>query len=113
MTDAPPAPPGPPPVEPQFVTTLPGLPGYEIVATHGIVADVGTGFGRTARNKGVDSFRDALNGVRHSASAKGGNAVVGLQVANFGASQGGAGFGDAVGTTLMGTAVTVRVAGDT
>jgi uncharacterized protein YbjQ (UPF0145 family) len=42
-----------------------------------------------------------------SASAKGGNAVVGLQVANFGSSLGGA-LGDAVGTTLLGTAVTVR-----
>jgi uncharacterized protein YbjQ (UPF0145 family) len=97
----------PPPVEPEFVTTLPELPGYFTVAAHGIVADVGSAAGNTARNKGVESFRDALNGIRWSASAKGGNAIVGLQVANFGASHGGA-FGDAVGATLLGTAVTVR-----
>jgi uncharacterized protein YbjQ (UPF0145 family) len=99
---------GPPPIAPEFVTTLPELPGYVTVAAHGIVADIGTGFGRTARNKAVDSFTDALNGVRWSAASKGANAIVGLQISNFGASQGGAGFGDAVGTTLLGTAVTVQ-----
>jgi uncharacterized protein YbjQ (UPF0145 family) len=103
MTDAPP----PPPIDPAFVTTLAELPGYVVVAAHGIVADVGTAAGRTARNKGVDSFREALKGISWSASAKGANAIVGLQVGNFGSSIGGT-WGDAVGTTLLGTAVTVR-----
>jgi uncharacterized protein YbjQ (UPF0145 family) len=97
----------PPQVEAEFVTTLAELPGYVTIAAHGIVADVGSSSGNTARNKGVESFRDALDGVRRSAAAKGGNAIVGLQIASFGASHGGA-FGDAVGTTLLGTAVTVE-----
>lgn len=97
----------PPPIDPEFVTTLPELPGFLMVASHGIVADVGTASGKLARTKGVEAFREALTGVRLSASAKGANAIVGLQIANFAASQGGA-FGDAVGATLLGTAVTVR-----
>jgi uncharacterized protein YbjQ (UPF0145 family) len=92
-----------------MVTTLPELPGYVIVKVHGIAADVGTSAGKTARSKAVDAFQEAMEGVRRSAASKGANAVVGLQLANFGASAGGA-FGDAVGTTLMGTAVTVRPA---
>ncbi len=96
-----------PTVAPEFVTTLPELPGYVTVAAHGIVADVGSGSGKTARAKGVDAFREALEGVRRSASAKGGNAIVGLQIANFGTSMGGM-LGDAAGATLMGTAVTVE-----
>jgi uncharacterized protein YbjQ (UPF0145 family) len=95
------------PVDPEFVTTLPELPGYVIVKTHGIVADVGTGAGKVARAKGVEAFQAALNGVRWSAASKGANAIVGLQVSMFGASIGGA-MGDAAGATLMGTAVTVR-----
>ncbi len=91
----------------EFVTTLPELPGYVTIRAHGICADVGSGAGRTARNKGVDAFKEALDGVRWSAANKGANAVVGLQMTNFGTSIGGS-FGDAVGATLMGTAVTVR-----
>lgn len=97
----------PPPVSPEFVTTLAQLPGYVTVAAHGIVADVGSGSGKTARPKGVEAFREALNGVCWSASAKGGNAIVGLQISTFGTSIGGM-WGDAVGTTILGTAVTVR-----
>lgn len=93
----------------ELVTTLPELPGYVIVKVHGIVADIGTASGRTAKNKGVDAFQEALQGVRRSAVSKGANAILGLQVANFGASHGGA-FGDAVGVTLLGTAATVRPA---
>jgi uncharacterized protein YbjQ (UPF0145 family) len=89
------------------VTTLPELPGFVIVAVHGIAADTATAAGKAARTKAVDSFQEAMHGVRRSAASKGANAIVGLQVANFGASAGGA-FGDAVGTTLMGTAVTVQ-----
>lgn len=90
----------------EFVTTLPELPGYVTTQAHGIVADVGSGAGKTARAKGVSAFRDALEGVRRSARSKGGNAIVGLQITGFGTSLGGM-LGDAVGTTLLGTAVTV------
>jgi uncharacterized protein YbjQ (UPF0145 family) len=91
----------------ESVTTLAELPGHTIVGVHGIVAHIGTDSGKTAQSKANSSFEDALLGVRRAAHVKGANAIVGLQIANFGASRGGA-LGDAVGTTLMGTAVTVR-----
>lgn len=92
----------------ELVTTLPTLPGYEIVTVHGIAADISAARGKGAKAKGLDAFQEAMQGVRRSAALKGANAIVGLQVAHFSGSIGGAGFGDAVGTTLMGTAVTVR-----
>lgn len=96
-------------IEREYVTTLPELPGYVITACHGLVVDVDSGAGKVARSKGVQAFRDALDGVLESAEEKGGNAVVGLQVANFGTSLGGM-LGDAVGATIIGTAVTVKPA---
>jgi len=94
-------------VDAELVTTLPELPGHTIVAVHGIAADIAAGTGKVARSKAIESFQEAMLGMRRSAASKGANAIVGLRIANFGASAGGA-FGDAVGTTLMGTAVTVK-----
>ncbi len=99
-------------IEREFVTTLPELPGYKIVAAHGIVADVGTGSaGKFAHAKGIQAFKEALEGVLTSAETKGANAIVGLQISNYGAGIGGAAMGDAVGATLLGTAVTVEALG--
>lgn len=91
----------------EMITTLAEIPGYVIVKVHGIAADVGSSAGQTAPNKAAAAFQEAMAGVRRSAGSKGANAIVGLQVTNFAASVGGA-FGDAVGATLMGTAVTVE-----
>lgn len=94
-------------IDPALVTTLPTLLGYDIVQIHGLVAEIGTASGKAAKGKATDAFREAWRSVRQSAAGMGANAIVGLQITNFSASQGGM-LGDAIGCTLMGTAVTVQ-----
>ena len=92
------------------VTTLPTLPGHEIIEALGVVTNLSANSGWTATSKGNNALSQALSGLRSSATALGANAIVGLVGGPFGAHGGiTSGFGgDAVGILLMGTAVRVR-----
>ncbi|NRQ51562.1 hypothetical protein [Aeromicrobium stalagmiti] len=99
----------PPSILPQFITTLPTLPGYRIVRTVGIVTDAGTGSGATAKTKAARAYREAMDTLAVSGVSVGGNAIVGLTISSFGSSIGGTAMGDAVGILLMGAAVVIEV----
>jgi uncharacterized protein YbjQ (UPF0145 family) len=92
----------------RMMTTLPGLPGYEIVAVHGIVSELTSSAGWTASSKGNFALAEALGRIRVSAVLVGANAIVGMSATTFGAHGGITNMvgGDAVGVLLMGTAVT-------
>lgn len=90
----------------EFVTTLHEYPGFETVKCFGLVAIVTSTAGMGATEKGLGSLRSGLKDLRVHAAQKGANAIVGLQISNFGASIGGV-MGDAVGVSLIGTAVSL------
>ena len=97
-------------VTPAMMTTLPSLPGWQIVESHGVVTELAATWGTTAEAKGNSALDDALRTLAGAANQLGANAIVGLAGSTFGA-RGGitSGFGgDAVGVLLMGTAVTVE-----
>lgn len=88
----------------KFVTTLHEYPGSRTVECFGLIAIVTSTAANTASEKGRESLRSGLTELSVVAAEKGANAILGLQISNFGASQGGM-LGDAVGVSLMGTAV--------
>jgi len=88
----------------EFVTTLHEYPGYRIVECFGIVAAVDTSAGKGAGEKGRGSLNAAFGDLCEAAAKRGANAIIAVQFANFGASLGGM-MGDAVGTSVIGTAV--------
>lgn len=94
-------------IHPSFITTLDAVPAYPTVRALGLVAGVGTGSGKVARNKGLQAYAEAIEQMSNAAAGYGANAIVGVTVSNFGSSIGGA-FGDAVGVTLLGTAVIIK-----
>ena len=93
-----------------MMSTLKNLPGYRVVATHGVVTELAAASGFTATTKGSTAPDSALVKLGRSAAAAGGNAILGLRHSTFGAGGGITNSlgGDAVGVMLMGTAVTVE-----
>lgn len=100
----------PPVLVPASMTsTLAELPGYRIAAVLGLVS--GTGSATIHAGNAADKGRSALGDAQVQLASAGGllgaGAILGVTVSAYGASIGG-GMGDAVGVTLMGTAVTVE-----
>lgn len=94
------------------ITTLPNVPGYQIVRSCGIVTALESNSGWTASTKGNVALERALPLIREQTARLGGNAIVGLTITAFGAAGGLTSVvgGDAVGVALMGTAVLVDIA---
>jgi len=95
------------------IVTLDHLPGYRIVEVLGLVTELTSASGWTAERKGNLALEGALSDLVESAVDLGGNAIIGVTTATFGAHGGiTSGFGgDAVGVLITGTAV--QVAKDT
>lgn len=96
-------------IPPDRIVTIDHLPGYQVVKVMGLVTELTSASGWTAKSKGNTALEGALRGLVASAVDLGGNAIVGFAASTFGAHGGlTAGFGgDAVGVLLTGTAVTV------
>jgi uncharacterized protein YbjQ (UPF0145 family) len=103
-----------PVVRPEFVTTLPTLPGYRIVRVVGVVTELAATSGLTAAAKGTSALERGMAALRSSAAAMHANAIIGLTGSSFGAAGGitSAFGGDAVGVLLIGTAAVVELTGD-
>lgn len=96
-------------IKPESVTTLQAIPGSTTRRSLGIVTALSSNASWTATHKGSTALELAITELRTAAYNLGANAVVGLQVASFGAAGGITSVvgGDAVGILLMGTAVQV------
>jgi uncharacterized protein YbjQ (UPF0145 family) len=75
-------------VAPDRVTTLSSLPGYRTVRALGVVNALDSASGFTAGSKGNTALSSALTMLYERASELGGNAVLGLVTATFGAGSG-------------------------
>jgi uncharacterized protein YbjQ (UPF0145 family) len=97
-------------IRPEFVTTLPTLPGYRVVKVLGVVTELAATSGLTATAKGTSALERGMAALRNSAAAMHANAVIGLTGSAFGAAGGitSAFGGDAVGVLLIGTAAVVE-----
>jgi uncharacterized protein YbjQ (UPF0145 family) len=97
-------------IDPEKVTTLQTLPGYETIRALGVVSELGAASGFTAGSKGATALERAMSALRGRAEELGANAIVALSASTFGAGGGitSAFGGDAVGVLLMGSAVMVE-----
>ena len=97
-------------IPPSRIVTLDHLPGYRVKEVLGLVTELASASGWTAESKGNQALGGALTGLVDSAFTLGGNAILGVKVATFGAHGGlTSGFGgDAVGVCITGTVVIVE-----
>ena len=92
------------------IVTLDHPPGGRVMEILGLITELASASGWTAESKGNQALGGALAGLVDSAFDIGGNAILGVKVATFGAHGGlTSGFGgDAVGVCISGTVVIVE-----
>jgi uncharacterized protein YbjQ (UPF0145 family) len=92
------------------IVTLDHVPGHRVRDVLGLVTELTSASGWTAKIKGNTALEGALGNLVDSAVELGANAIIGVQAATFGAGGGITNVvgGDAVGVLITGTAVFVE-----
>ena len=90
-----------------MVSSLGSLPGYRVLATHGVVTELSATWGFPATSTGNAVLDDAMLNLRRTAAHMSANAIVGLRAVTFAAKGSVGGLErDPVGVLLVGDAVT-------